>query len=55
MYNLRQRCETFGGAEDAANVVEYSYSDLGDENVKDRKDHWFLKVWPNAKDASVQL
>ena len=50
MYNLRKRCEKLGGA-DAANVVEYGYSDLGDENVKDRKDHWFLKVWPAAKDA----
>jgi hypothetical protein len=50
MLNLRLRCEKFGGA-DAANIVEHGYSDLGDENVKDRKDHWFLKVWPAAKDA----
>jgi hypothetical protein len=50
MYNLRKRREKLGGAE-AAKIVEHGFSDLGDENVKDRKDYWFLKVWPAAKDA----
>jgi hypothetical protein len=50
-YYLRERCDYLGVD---PNIVEVGYSDLGDENVKDRTAHWFPKIWPNAKDAPLK-
>jgi hypothetical protein len=51
MHDLQECCERFGGSEDAANVVEHGHMDTHNKHVKDQEDHWFLKAWPDTKDA----
>lgn len=48
-YLLRKRAEKLGP--EYVNRVKFGYSDICCEGLKDRRDHWFVKMWPSVETA----